>query len=67
MAGPGDATTRVTRGERARGRAFDLTWMGFESLRAVRSGSEGFLSEAGFAGPGEGPGSASGPSDRPRG
>lgn len=28
-----EPTTRLTRGERARGLAFDLTWMGFEQLR----------------------------------
>ena len=35
-------TTRVTRGGLARGRAFDLMWMGFEPPWTVRSGSEGF-------------------------
>lgn len=49
-AGP---TTRVTRGERARGRAFDLTWMGFEPAVGRPFGIGGLSWEDGFGGPDE--------------
>ena len=49
-----EPTTRLTRGERARGLAFDLTWMGFEQLRGRPFGIGVGLVQDGFGGLGEG-------------